>query len=176
MVERVGDEKVGLGINSVGKFELGRRAGVMVPGDGDADVVESLRLDLHEILFRIPRAPVLSGWCFKIIPQVCTAEKFPGCLIAGCVAARDAGQVGRPDDVRLSEGEANSDKNGEEEGQFCGWVHGMMYRSSAGVVNWSSAKPQAPRSQPHRGDAPSSRLAKTENRCNKRGRIYGTGC
>src|SRR6266705_439905 len=32
----------------------------------------------------------------------------------------------------------------------------------------------APRSQPHSGDAPSSRLARTENRRNKRGRIYET--
>ena len=76
VLERPGDEEISFGINVVGQSEVRRGVGVMMPGDGQAHMVEAFGFDMHEICFRIFRAPVLSGRRFQIIAQVRAAEKF----------------------------------------------------------------------------------------------------
>src|SRR6185369_11887637 len=60
VLERLADQKIGFGVNIVGQSEIGSGAGVMMPGDGQTDMIKAFGLDMNEICLGIFHTPVLS--------------------------------------------------------------------------------------------------------------------
>ena len=145
VLERVGDQKVGFAIDFVRKFEIRRRPGVMVPGDGETHVVETLGLDVHKILLRIARTPILSPRRLKVIAEVCAPQEFFRRAMGSGVLTRKASHFAGFDGVGLAKDQGGSRQEGEEESEFCGRAHGRGFiRYRRELSNRSSAHPTVP--------------------------------
>ena len=86
----VGHHVVRPGKNFVRQFEIGRRPGVMMPANGQSDMVKALGADLLQIKDRVRNGPMFARWHFQVIGDIDPAHEAFGRQMGRRVAAGDA--------------------------------------------------------------------------------------
>ena len=93
LIERILDEEIRFGKHLAGERVVRRRTGVMVPGNGDSNVVEAFGANGRQIRGIVLNAPVLAGGSFEIVAEIYAAAEAIDSQMRGRVVADYAGHI-----------------------------------------------------------------------------------